>query len=104
MDPAASLRGRRTAVAGEEERMATTYAASCMMCGRSLGYAIQGTFVTASGSPRPKRHGRHLRCGYCRGAVMFEPDPTLPRDWAAEIRREEVAQIAQRRVDHRRAG
>jgi hypothetical protein len=83
--------------------MAEAYAGVCLLCGRILGYAIQGTFFTSPGGVRPQRQGRHLRCGYCRGGILFEPDAALPRDWVAEMRREEAVSAPLRRAYRRRA-
>jgi DNA-directed RNA polymerase subunit RPC12/RpoP len=83
--------------------MAKAYAGVCMMCGRTVGYAVDGTFFTTPGGRRPERQGRHLRCGYCHGAIIFEPDAMLPPDWIAQQRREEAASIQPRREARRRA-
>ena len=83
--------------------MAEAYAGICLMCGRTLGYAVQGRFFTSPGGVRPRRQGRHLRCGHCGGGVLFEPDAALPSDWVAKVRREEVAGTVPRRVYRRRA-
>jgi DNA-directed RNA polymerase subunit RPC12/RpoP len=83
--------------------MVEALAGVCLMCGRTLGYAIQGTFVTSPGGVRPQRQGQHLRCGYCGGGVLFEPEGDLPRDWVAEMRREEAASAQSRRAYRRRA-
>ena len=83
--------------------MAEAYAGVCLMCGRTLGYAVQGRFVTSPGAVRPRRQGRHLRCGHCGGGVLFEPDATLPPDWVAEMHRQAAAGAAPRRVYRRRA-
>jgi DNA-directed RNA polymerase subunit RPC12/RpoP len=84
--------------------MAGAYAAVCLMCGRTLGYAVQGRFFTSPGGIRPQRQGRQLRCGYCRGGILFEPEADLPRDWVAERRRAEAARTPPRRAYRRRAG
>lgn len=84
--------------------MADAYAGVCLMCGRTVGYAIQGTFFIGPGGVRPERQGHYLRCGYCRGGVLFEPDAALPADWVAEFRREEAVSAPSRRAYHRRAG
>ena len=83
--------------------MAVAYAGSCMMCGRMVGYAVQGTFYTRPGGRKPERQGRHLRCGDCHGGIIFEPDAMLPPDWIAKLRRDEAAQFAPRREVRRRA-
>ena len=83
--------------------MTGAYAGVCLMCGRTLGYLVQGTFFTSPGGVRPERAGHHLRCGYCRGGMLFEPDADLPRDWVAEMRREEAANAPSRRSYRRRA-
>src|SRR5215207_8433737 len=102
MNPA-PIAEEKASVHGGGGQMAEAYAGVCMMCGRTLGYAIQGTFVTSPGGTRPVRQGRHWRCGYCRGGILFEPDPTLPSDWVAETRREEAASAQSRRAYRRRA-
>ena len=83
--------------------MAGAYAGVCLMCGRTLGYAVEGRFFTSPGGVRPERQGRHLRCGYCHGGILFEADAELPRDWVAEMRREEAASAPPRRAYRRRA-
>jgi hypothetical protein len=83
--------------------MAAAYAGVCMMCGRTVGYAVQGTFYTQPGGRTPERQGRHLRCGYCKGVVIFEPDALLPPDWIAQLRRDEAASMQPRREARRRA-
>lgn len=83
--------------------MAGAYAGVCLMCGRTLGYVVQGTFITSPGGVRPQQEGRHLRCGYCGGGVLFEPDAQLPRDWVAQMRREEAMSPPPRRAYRRRA-
>jgi DNA-directed RNA polymerase subunit RPC12/RpoP len=75
--------------------MDTDYAAVCMLCGRTVGYVLQGTLVNAPGTRRLEREGRRLRCGYCRGDVFFEPDPALDQpDWIAVMRQELAAGAA----------
>ena len=76
--------------------MAEAYAGVCLMCGRTLGYAVQGTFFTSPGGVRPRRLGRHLRCGHCGGGVLFEPESALPPDWVAKMWREEAASATPR--------
>jgi DNA-directed RNA polymerase subunit RPC12/RpoP len=83
--------------------MAAAYAGVCMMCGRTVGYAVEGAFYTTPGGPRPERQGRHLRCGHCQGAIIFEPDAMLPPDWIAQLRRDEAASMQPRREARRRA-
>jgi hypothetical protein len=83
--------------------MAKAYAGVCPLCGRTLGYAVEGTFFTSPGGVRPQRQGRHLRCGYCGGGVLFEPDAELPPAWVAKMRREEIANLPLRRANRRRA-
>ena len=83
--------------------MTPAYAGVCMLCGRTLGYAIQGAFITVPGGRRPERQGRHLGCGYCRGGIIFEPEAELPRDWVAAMKREEAASVPKRRAYRRRA-
>jgi DNA-directed RNA polymerase subunit RPC12/RpoP len=83
--------------------MAGAYAAVCLMCGRTLGYAVQGRFFTSPGGIRPQRQGQQLRCGYCRGGILFEPEADLPRDWVAERRRTEAGGAPPRRAYRRRA-
>ena len=84
--------------------MAEAYAGICLMCGRTLGYAVQGRFFTSPGGVRPQRQGQQLLCGYCRGGILFEPAAEFPRDWVAEMRREEAARAQPRRAYRRRAG
>ena len=84
--------------------MAEAHTGVCLLCGRTLGYAIQGTFVTRPGSLRPERQGRQLRCGYCHGGIIFELEADLPRDRVAERRREEAGSIPLRRASRRQAG
>jgi hypothetical protein len=70
----------------------TTYAAGCLLCGRTLGFVIGRQFVRSPNSPGIQRDGRRLRCGYCSGSVLLESDPTVnPPDWAAEMERELAA-------------
>ena len=83
--------------------MAPAYAGSCMMCGRTVGYAVQGTFYTRPGGRKPERQGRHLRCGDCHGGIIFEPDAMLPPDWIAKLRRDASEHAAPRREIRRRA-
>jgi DNA-directed RNA polymerase subunit RPC12/RpoP len=83
--------------------MAGAYAGVCLMCGRTLGYAVEGRFFTSPGGIRPQRQGQQLRCGYCRGGILFEPEADLPRDWVAERRRAEAASTPPRRAYRRRA-
>jgi hypothetical protein len=83
--------------------MAGAYAGSCMMCGRTAGYAVQGTFYTRPGGRKPERQGRHLRCGDCHGGIIFEPDAMLPPDWIAKLRRDEAERFTPRREVRRRA-
>ena len=83
--------------------MVEAYAGVCLLCGRTVGYAAQGTFVTSPGGVRPERRGRHLRCGDCGGGILFEPDADVPRDWVAAMRREEAATARVRRAVRRRA-
>ena len=83
--------------------MTVAYAGSCMMCGRTAGYAVQGTFYTRPGGRKPERQGRHLCCGDCHGGIIFEPDAMLPPDWIAKLRRDEAEQFAPRHEVRRRA-
>ena len=83
--------------------MTEAYAGVCMMCGRILGHAVDGMFFTSPGGVRPQRQGHGLHCGYCGGGVLFEPEGDLPRDWIAEMRREEAANTQPRRAYRRRA-
>jgi DNA-directed RNA polymerase subunit RPC12/RpoP len=72
--------------------MDEAYGAVCIMCGRHLGCIFQGKYVPWSGTAPLERDGRQYRCGYCHGKILLEPDPTLkpPRDWIAEMKREEA--------------
>ena len=83
--------------------MAEAYAGICLMCGRTLGYAVDGRFVTSPGGATPRLQRGRLQCGHCGGGVLFEPDAALPPDWVAQMRREEVAGAAPRRVYRRHA-
>jgi hypothetical protein len=83
--------------------MAEAFAGVCLMCGRTLGYAVERRFITSPGGVRPERQGQQLRCGYCRGGILFEPAAELPRDWVAEMRREEAVSTHPRRAYRRRA-
>ena len=83
--------------------MAEAHAGVCLLCGRTLGYAVQGRFFTTPAGVRPQRQGRQLRCGYCRGAILFESEGERPRDWVAELRRGEAASMEPRRAYRRRA-
>ena len=72
--------------------MDATYAAGCLLCGRTVGFVIGRQFVKGPGSPGIRRDGARLRCGACGGSVLLEPDPTLaPLDWVAEMQRELAA-------------
>ena len=69
--------------------MDATYAASCLLCGRTLGSVLERRFVRSPGSPGIRREGTRLRCGACSGSVLLEPDPTIAlTDWVAEMQRE----------------
>ena len=83
--------------------MAGAYAGVCLMCGRTLGYAVAGRFFTSPGGVRPQRQGGHLRCGYCGGGVLFEADIEPTPAWVAKMRREEIANLPLRRAYRRRA-
>ena len=87
----------------EEARTDEAYGAVCLMCGRTLGFAVEGKFHTSPGGVRPQRQGNHLHCGYCGSGMLFEPEGDLPRDWVAEMRREEAANTQPRRAYRRRA-
>ena len=78
------------------------YAGACMLCGRTAGYAVEGTFYTRPGGRRPQAQGRHLRCGDCGGDVLFELD-IMPA-WLAERREEKVSSLGGSRAYRRRAG
>jgi hypothetical protein len=54
--------------------MAAADAGSWLLCGRTVGYAVAGTFFTLPDGRPPDRLGRHLRCGDCKGTIIFEPD------------------------------
>jgi hypothetical protein len=84
--------------------MAGAYAVSCLMCGRTVGYAVQGTFYTRPGRRTPERQGRHLRCGDCHGGIIFEPDAMLPPDWIARQRGDEATTLRPRQAARGRAG
>jgi DNA-directed RNA polymerase subunit RPC12/RpoP len=72
--------------------MATAYAAVCMLCGRTVGYVLRGTLVSAPGPRKLEREGRRVRCGYCRGSVFLEPEPAVEQpDWVAVMRQELAA-------------
>ena len=81
--------------------MAGAYAGSCMLCGRTVGYAVAGTFYTRPGGRRPLRQGRHLRCADCGGHLLFELD-AMPA-WLAEMRGERVPSPLVSRAYRRRA-
>ena len=84
--------------------MDDAYSASCLMCGRNLGYISQGRFFSRPGTPTLERVGRQLRCGSCHGSVLFELDATLnPPDWIAVMKREERERPTPRRAVRRRA-
>jgi DNA-directed RNA polymerase subunit RPC12/RpoP len=85
---------RRAGASASEEgsHMDTAYAAVCLMCGRDVGRILQGRLIARPAGLKIQRDGRHLRCGYCRGSVILEPDPTgNPPDWVAEMERELAA-------------
>jgi hypothetical protein len=84
--------------------MAKVHAGVCIMCGRTLGYAVDGAFLATPGGRSLERHGRQFRCGYCHGGVMFEPEVALPPEWAARTRRTEAARTSLTAARHRRAG
>ncbi len=94
--------GERTQ--GKATQMNTAYGAVCLLCGRNLGRVVSGRFFVRPGSTLPERDGHRLRCGHCRGSIMFEPDasPNQP-DWVAQREREEAANPAPRRAMRRRA-
>ena len=81
--------------------MAGAYARSCMLCGRTVGYAVAGTFYTRPGGRRPQRGGRPLRCADCGGHLLFELD-VMPA-WLAEMRGERVPSPPVTRAYRRRA-
>jgi len=81
--------------------MAGAYAGACMLCGRTVGYAVAGTFYTRPGGRRPQREGRHVRCADCGGHLLFELD-VMPA-WLAEMRGERVPSPLVARVYRRRA-
>jgi hypothetical protein len=82
--------------------MTGAYAGSCMLCGRTVGYAVDGTFYTRPGGRRPQPQGCHLRCGDCGGDVLFELD-VMPT-WVAERREGRISSLQGARADRRRAG
>jgi hypothetical protein len=86
------LRRAGASVSEEGSHMDTTYAAVCLMCGRDVGRVLRGRLIARPAGPKVQREGRRLRCGYCRGSVILEPDPTgNPRDWIVEMERELAA-------------
>ena len=90
---------------GRAIQMNTAYGAVCLMCGRNLGRVVSGRFFVRPGSPLPERDGQCLRCGHCRGSIVFEPDASLSQpDWVAQRQRDEAADPAPRRVVRRQAG
>ena len=69
--------------------MDATYAAGCLLCGRTLGSVLGRQFVPSPGSPGIRSERRRLRCGACGGSVLLEPDPALtPLNWVAEMQLE----------------
>ena len=58
------------------EKMGETGNVSCVLCGRCLLEVHQGRVVRRSGKGAIVRKGKQFRCGYCRGTLLFEPDPT----------------------------
>ena len=81
------------------------YGAVCLMCGRNLGHVVHSRFFPRPGGPPLERDGHRLRCGYCRGSVVFEPDSSFNQvDWVAQRQREEATNPASRRAVRRRAG
>ena len=78
------------------EHVNEAFGAVCMLCGRNLGYRVQGRFFVQPGSPKPERQGQVLRCGACGGTVLFETDPTraLP-EWLVEAMQRVLARPAQ---------
>ena len=84
--------------------MNTAYSATCLLCGRNLGHVVHGRFFVRSGSPLPERDGQRLRCGYCRGSIVFEPDASLTTpDRVAQRQRDEGVRGSPRRAVRRRA-
>jgi hypothetical protein len=77
--------------------MAGAYVGSCMLCGRTAGYAVGGAFYTRPGGRRPQAQGRHLRCGEL--LFGFDVMPT----WLAEMRGERVPSPLASRAYRRRA-
>ncbi len=72
--------------------MDATYAAGCLLCGRTVGVVIGRQFVRSPNSPGIQREGRRLRCGSCGGSLLLESDLTVnPPDWVAEMARELTA-------------
>ena len=82
--------------------MAGAYEGACMLCGRTVGYAVAGTFYTRPGGRRPQRQGGHLRCGDCGGGLLFELD-VMPA-WLAQMRGETAVSPLELRAYRRRAG
>ena len=84
--------------------MDEAYGAGCLLCGRSLGSVFQGKFFARPGPATLERDGQQLRCGYCHGSILFEPDPTFKQpDWIAEMKREEEVSGSPRRAYRKRA-
>jgi len=81
--------------------MAGAYAGSCMLCGRTVGYAVAGIFYTRPGGRRPQPQVRHLRCGDCGGDLLFELD-VMPA-WLADLREGKPASPVGSRAYRRRA-
>ena len=87
-----------------ERRLDEAYGAMCLMCGRNLGSVFGGKFCARPGPATLERVGTQYRCGYCRGSILFEPDPTLNQpDWIAEMKKEEEISGHARRAYRRRA-
>ena len=66
------------------------YTVSCLLCGRQLARVVNGRLDIAAGQPMLRRAGRALRCGYCRGNAVVEPDISAPTPRAGD----ELGQIA----------
>jgi hypothetical protein len=84
-------------LAGRLEQRVEAAAVLCMMCGRTVGRFDRGRLYADSSARTILREGRQLRCGYCRGNIYLDVDPTArPRrvdesDWEVGLRRSRSA-------------
>jgi DNA-directed RNA polymerase subunit RPC12/RpoP len=84
--------------------MNDAYDAVCMMCGRTLGYVFQNRFFPQPGGAKLEREGPTFRCGYCRGSILLEANPTrVPPDRVTGVEQPAVAGVRPRRAYRRRA-